>query len=320
VIVKVKQGENMPREPIEDILYRDLSIVAAKEYNKIASPLLMEIVNYGTRIFDMSIKSQSLELNIDAAATTLFLHNIELIDGIQVLLSASCVAPTTLLLRSIFEGLLALEYILEKDEFYRQRSLSWLYCYGKSRLDYYERLDPSTQRGKDFYEAKANDSIAKDLDLSDLIPISKHLRENMMSVINGDQMIPIDFEYQRTKKSKKRGGLIEWYQLFDGPVNIRGLATYLHNEAYYQVLYQPWSAITHGADLSRFVKRSMDNDPANRLIRSSDDFMLMASYSAIFGLRTIRIMTNKFCQQLSNEYRNWYLTEINEKLSSALNA
>ena len=41
---------------------------------------------------------------------------MEMTDGIEVLISQACVVPAIPLLRSSFEALISMEYILEKEE------------------------------------------------------------------------------------------------------------------------------------------------------------------------------------------------------------
>src|SRR4030042_254458 len=65
----------------------------------------------------------------------------------------SCVNPAVPLVRSSFEAVLAMEYILEAD--YRRRAFAWMVGYAHARLHSYERFDPSTTKGKGFADAVA---------------------------------------------------------------------------------------------------------------------------------------------------------------------
>ena len=81
----------------------------------------------------------------------LFLNIIETADGLEVLFSNSCSNSAIPLLRSLFEAVNSLEYILEKD--FEKRSLSWLVCYLINRRKELEKFDISTQKGKDLEKA-----------------------------------------------------------------------------------------------------------------------------------------------------------------------
>ncbi|MCA1554180.1 MAG: DUF5677 domain-containing protein [Chloroflexi bacterium] len=76
----------------------------------------------------------------------LYLHIIEMTDGIEALIAESCPIPAIPLVRSSFEARLSIEYILKAD--YQRRSLAWLLVYAHYRLNGYESLDPSTDRGQ----------------------------------------------------------------------------------------------------------------------------------------------------------------------------
>jgi hypothetical protein len=65
----------MPTEPLETLLYRDLSKVAAKEIIEIASPLLQELVNYSTNAFRRCESSTTGNENEDVAVlNAVFTH------------------------------------------------------------------------------------------------------------------------------------------------------------------------------------------------------------------------------------------------------
>ena len=61
-----------------------------------------------------------------------YLHILEMADGIDVLLSQSCVTPAIPLLRSMFESNLGITYMLEKDT--DARSYDWLVAHYRARL------------------------------------------------------------------------------------------------------------------------------------------------------------------------------------------
>jgi hypothetical protein len=122
-----------------------MSKVEAKNIIDVASPLLQELVNYGTNAYVRCGTSASGKENEDVAAIILYLQIVEMTDGIEALVSQSCPAPAIPLVRSSFEALLFLDYILELD--YVRRSLSWLVGYVHNRLDSYALLDTSTIRG-----------------------------------------------------------------------------------------------------------------------------------------------------------------------------
>ena len=135
----------MPTEAVETVLNRDLSRVAAKKEIATATALLTELVNEGTRVFKRCEASSSGDL-ADTPLLMLYLHMLEMVDGIQVLVAESCVAPAIPLVRSAYEACLSIEYILESES--ERRALSWLAAHALSGVQVNERFDGTTAEGK----------------------------------------------------------------------------------------------------------------------------------------------------------------------------
>jgi hypothetical protein len=206
----------MPTKPLEALLYRDLSKVAAKDIISIASALLQELVNYSTTVFRRCETSATGAENEDLAVLMLYLHMIEMTDGIEVLISQSCPTPAEPLVRSAFEALLSIEYIIETD--YIQRSLSWLTLYAHNRLDFYESLDVTTPKGHAFKKAMTDDDAGKNVNLPSPIKVQA-AKLNLQNLLERPQFLAIEAEIKAGVLKRKRKP--QWYQLFNGPANLR---------------------------------------------------------------------------------------------------
>jgi uncharacterized protein DUF5677 len=116
----------MPTDPQTMILDRQRSRATAIPLLQVASATLQEIVNYSTQlIIRCSDASKSeIQKNEEVSIFLLYLHMLEITDAIEVLISESCPYPATPLLRSSFEALIGMDYILRED--FTRRSLSWL--------------------------------------------------------------------------------------------------------------------------------------------------------------------------------------------------
>ena len=64
----------MPTKPLEAVLYREFSKESARPVIEVASPLLKEVVNYGTNAFMRCATSKSIQQNEDLAPLMLYLH------------------------------------------------------------------------------------------------------------------------------------------------------------------------------------------------------------------------------------------------------
>src|SRR4051812_23106935 len=105
----------MPTDPVEKVLNRDVSRVAAKELIDRYCSLLDEVVNYGAKLYARLSQGVS-DMATEAGVPLLtYLHVLEMTDGTSVLLRESSVSAAVPTVRAIFESALALEYILAAD-------------------------------------------------------------------------------------------------------------------------------------------------------------------------------------------------------------
>ena len=74
-------------------------------------------------------------------------HVIESLDGVAILVSKGGSHPCQPLLRSALEAVLGVLYILEKDT--KQRALAYQVAHAHKKIKLYDRLDPTTQVGKE---------------------------------------------------------------------------------------------------------------------------------------------------------------------------
>ena len=184
----------MPTEAHDTILDRDLSKVAAEQLIGLATPLLEELVNYSTNALVRCILEPGFQKDVDLAMVGLYRHIIEMTDGIETLVAQSCAIPAIPSLRSSFESLLYQEYILESEQEYSRRSLSWLVGYVHQRLSMYERLDPSTDRGQEFQRFVQDDIIARTVEFLSALEAQDAI-DNLQALLIQPHIEPIEEEF-----------------------------------------------------------------------------------------------------------------------------
>lgn len=296
----------MPTNPLESILYRELSKTEAKEIIDIASPLLQELVNFATNALARCATSQDLsgKEDEDVAVLALYRHITELTDGIEVLLSQSCAMAAIPVLRSSFETLLAMEYILENESIYVQRSLAWMLGYAHRRIDMYERLDPSTSKGQGTKRLFDEDKIMASM-LKTLLPVeeAQKAKARLQTMLTKPHFQPIETEYNSHKKP-------EWYRLFDGPNNLRELAVRLRRGGLYEILYRQWSTTAHAQDLLPFMDRTLKGAPTIKRLRDTGRIREIASFAAGFILRATMLILKKL--RSGEDITPWYKREVRE--------
>lgn len=239
--------------------------------------------------------------NENVAVMVLYLHMIEMTDGIEVLLSECCPGPAIPLLRSSFEALISIEYILEEN--YVQRSLSWVADYAHNRISGWKRLDPTSPQGIQFLE-----SIEADIHLNSEFMKrpeagQKEVQgavENLENLLRKPYFEFIEEEIGAYRKNRHRRP--SWYQLFGGPENLRGLARCVGRHAQYDFLYREWSDVTHAHDLSRFTdSRLRSPAPLKDAAVFASGFLLSASGSLLKKFRPGEVMAV------------WYKREVQER-------
>lgn len=302
----------MPTEPLKSLLDRSLSKAQAREVIDLASPLLQEIVNYATVSVERCLDSPIYETGGESdhvAVIVLYLHNIEMADAIEILISHSAVGPTEPILRSLFEGLLSLHYILQNTQAYVQRSLSWLVGYVRDEIAANERLDPNTKEG-----ARLQQSLTKEGGSSLPVQAAEQttIQANLTAysaLLAEPEFAPIEAEYARLHAKKSYPA---FYNLFGGPANLRLLAREVNREAVYDLLYPMASTITHATDMERFVHFSTDRTTEIARLRNPEYMTAIASQTTFLLLETIRLVHEKFLPAESPP-AGWFNTEVRDR-------
>jgi hypothetical protein len=234
----------------------------------------------------------------------LYVHMVEMVDGIQALVAESCVAPAIPLVRSAYEASLSIEYILEKDT--ERRALSWLAAHALSGVQVNERFDATTTEGKKYQAICAADETTSRIDFAKLAPLAATKLAEYRSLLGRAEFAPILAELKRVSTSKGRHP--KWFSLFGGPGNLRELAKLLKCEGQYLTLYGHWSRVSHAEDYARFARRDASADPTARLIRDSSQMTEIVGFAASFMLRATRLVLSKF--RPSENIATWYLRDV----------
>lgn len=295
----------MPTEAHNTVLDRDLSIVAARPLIDVASPLLRELVNNATWVLVRCLHEASEETDQHAAPLALYRQIISSLDAIEVLVSQSCAESAIPILRSSFEALLALEFILEDETTYRSRSLAWLVNYTRRRINLYDTIDVSSDKGKDLQSALNTDPILFQVQL-----LSKDQAEpnrlNLEQLLGRPHLMHVASKFDAHRKKHHR--LPSWYSLDGGPPNLRELAKRLRREAQYVLLYKQWSLTVHAQDLQSLLALTQSGEPALARLRDPGDI----NHATAVGHRIILDATNLILSKFrpGEDTNEWYAREI----------
>ena len=301
----------MPTKPLESILYRDLSKAQARPIIELASSVLQELVNFASNALVRCATSIKGQENEDLALLSLYRHIMEMTDGVEVLISQSSVTPAIPLIRSSFEALISMEYIVEDNAHYVTRSLAWLVDYVHRRLRLYGSLDPSTPRGQEFQQALSQDKTLNTIALPPQADVSQALA-NLQGLLAKPQLAAMDQDFMQLRGQRK------WYRLYGGPNNTRGLAHHVGRAAEYDFLYREWSRVSHAHDFAPFIARTLDGKGAIRGIRDPSDLKNTAIFAATFMLGATRTLIGKF--RPGEDIRTWYLRDIRPRYTQLLSS
>jgi len=300
----------MPTKPLETILYRELSMAQGQDSIQTASTVLQEVVNYSTNVFARCATSASGEESIPVPL--LYLHMIEMTDSIEVLITKSCAVPAKLLLRSSFEALLAIEYMLEEK--YTLRTLSWLHFYMRKRLALYRSHDSSTVEGKHLRRRLDDDKIVGAAKL-EYPPEFDDFIQNYEDRLASPKFRLVQDEIDRYRRENTRRPR-QWYQLFGPPhpqktpQNLEQFASHLKRGGMYEVLYREWSSIQHAVAPSRYIATTDKGIQAVRALRDPSQIVTVASFATTFMVNATRLVLQKFRPGEEASFAKWCMQEV----------
>jgi len=249
----------MKTNPVASVLDRNLTVAAAQAETDKFVPIVEEAVNFGTTVY-ASVKPivPSDMPQENDVPLLMYLHLLEMADGVAELLRKGCVGATMPLTRTMFEAVLSLEYLL-KDDFSR-RARAWMYTYALEQL---RSCKIALGEDPEFVDAIADDVAASQVDLSPAVRIAQTQKQTWIDYLNRPEFVEIATEYN------SKGRYPKWHYLFGGPKSVAGLAKHLKRHAQYMVFYGYWSGVDHGTNPRRFEARTKSKDKVVRLVRDS---------------------------------------------------
>ena len=287
----------------KDVLCRELE---PKEYKDLLiqiAGIIEECVNFGTHILVWCSEKPKND-GSDSTIILIFRHIIESLDAITVLIKHGCADPTELLLRSIFEALIGLEYILEKDT--AQRALSYKVAHAHRQISLYKKLDTTTDQGKQFKKILSNDSTIKNIALP-AVDTNK-LIANLENMLKKPQYVSVNTEWQNYKKANKKNP--NWFSLFGGPRNIIDLAHYVNRSGLYEFLYRIWSQYVHVTGVFRNITRDDSGNGAIIGLRSPKNIQVYSSLSLSMSMAAYTKMIKYYIPDKEKDFQEWYIKNI----------
>jgi hypothetical protein len=304
----------MPTDSFPELLDRDRAKVEAQELIEATCPLLREMVNYGTyacvRCMRAPDRDRQGAENEDMPPLVLYQYLIEQVDAVEVLLSQGCANGAVPALRSAFEAVLSLEYILGSDSHYEKRTLAWICCYIHRRIQKHEGLDAGTTCGAPRMKVM-EDYFGEPIPSYDSAEGVAKLR----TVLARPQFEELEADYA-TRTTTRPWQVPNWFSLLGGPRDRRQLAKFLNHEPEYLTLYGEWSDIAHATDAAVYVVPGDEpNQAAFKPLRFAAMLPQRGFLAASFMLRGTRLLLQHF---RPNEpgLETWYLRDVKARYNA----
>lgn len=292
--------------PSSLMLERETSARVAKIVAEKACPIIEEAIDFGLQFYAkceaVAVKKALPDEHLPVF--TSYLHVLEMADAVSVLIPKSCANPAQPILRSMLEALFHMEYICKAD--YRRRAFSWLTYYHHSRIDSYERLQAGTVVGQELRRDLENNPEGFNLDSVAEQDVQAAI-DNLRLLLESPNYTETEVEYQSLRK--KRGRRLDWFSFFDGPRNLRDLASHLGRAAEYEFFYRPWSSVNHATNLNRWLTKMSDGNPGFYALRSPVLLQNTANHAIWLVLKAIHILYRRF-RSYDQNVSKWYKAEV----------
>jgi hypothetical protein len=234
--------------PLKGILDRDIAVAETESLISEWSPYLEELVNFATHALARCQESLKGVEGTPASLIHLYYHIIQMADGVQVLCSNACFQAAFPLVRSIWEGNLFIQYMLEEGHF-ENRSTAWLACSHLEGKEVWLMQDLTSQRGQDIESMRQKDKYLGSADVlekdQDIVKEQIALYDAMLQKSKFSSVLA---KLSNSAKKNKR-----WYSVNSDLNTIKDLAKHLGRSLEYELIYSNLSAVSHAKDASRTI-------------------------------------------------------------------
>jgi hypothetical protein len=238
---------------------------------------------------------------------TIFLlmrHIVETVDGVSVLVAKGSKDNCGLLLRSSFEAMAGIVYILKADT--ERRALAYQVAHIHRKIKLYRKFVPTDDVGRQLRVDLKDDQLVSFFDL----PITDWQKriDGLKRTFAMPEYAPIQAEWERLKKERK--GDPNWYTLFGGPSDMRKLALDIGRGSFYEILYRPWSDFTHAEGVFGNISQGADDDVLMKPVRSPKGIEQACNFACHFCLETVRSVLLAFAPDEWLRFERRYSAEL----------
>lgn len=204
------------------------------------------ITRFGEIENEMTVGTSRIDNFVDVVIILFIRKIMEQLDSINVLYSASLFEPAQIILRSLIENIVGLEFILKDDT--QKRAAAYYLEHHYQELDKGERyFNEESEYGKLIIDQKRKDEFDNDCKklekkrqaLGQLIKSKTVFQETDIA-----RKEKLDAKKKQSRKKKKV--YIQWYEVCSNITSIYGLMKETGYEKYYDAIYGGLSFESHG--------------------------------------------------------------------------
>ena len=289
---------DLESQSYKPLLDRELSTSNMEPLDDIAFRPLREAVNEATRAAKRCLDAATSSKDAHAAPFSLYRQSIQLADGIEVLLSKSCAEAAIPLLRSLFETVLGLKYILEDNDSYRARSLACLVGDTQRRLAFFKVVRDGKITGE--LASRLGEKYVEERVVPEI--------EKLETALHKPHMEDVLKAY---RERRERWRFPRWYSLDNEDLTTLGkLAAHLDCKDMYLLGYSRWSGVVHGNSVTEAFAPAGDGEASVKQLRHPEQLCHIAERTLDFLSDATLEMLGRFRPAEEVSMMNWYESKI----------
>lgn len=292
---------SIPDRPHERLLDRNLPSAKNREYLADLDRAFTALLNDSTWTCARCYESAN-ETFLHDTILLLLRHILEMADAIHVLLLSSASRPALLELRSMFEALLYIEYILETDS--ERRAKAYVVRSRLWSLKLAKRMLRDSEARKQFLKEVSSDPLVTRQMLESWVTEQEEI-DKAESVLKSPDLKEV---YDRFRAFQKT---VPFYKALDGkPGTLRDLAIHL-NRGGQALLQDSWSRHTHPDTVGAQLHDSgTEMEGRMRHFRDGGEISNVASVAASIVRQAMEATLGLLRPEELRRYRERYSREI----------
>jgi hypothetical protein len=299
----------MPTNPPEHLYNPDRAVAEAQPLADVACPALSEIISYGSAVLERC-RVQAQHNNpgepIDEDLVVLArLHDLlQMLDSVNELIRRGRSVGLRPPLRTAFEALLAIEYLLKEPARLAQRARAFIAADMLDWVDWYEAMIPGTEANRELEASRVSDSLGTLTPLPDVSGMAGE-RDLVGKALAGSRLAPAAADLRAGRRGRTAA---RWYSAHGGPTSLWKLAEEVGRPYQYRVLYSDLSSTSHSGDLRR-VLTPVGGEGRFARFPSTASLAQMCEFAMAFGIQGTRKVLLHYRDEAA-VHRAWYEGEI----------